>query len=128
MKRYSAMQVAASALIGTPLAAAFLLGENFIDKQRPRNIIRPAVAFIAIGGGYFLVTLLNPAQSRLLDTFIFLLFTGAALLANYLFVNSKDDESSSGVDCYSWWRVLAISLVFLAVWLLVVIFIFNPGL
>jgi hypothetical protein len=122
VKFYSPAQIAVGAFIGTPVAAAFLLARNLLAAYDKRLLSIGAFALVA--GGYFLVTLLNPVFSHLLDSGIFVGFTVVVLLANYLLVDGRSGGEQS-LARRRWPGVLIIAFLFCMFWIGLVSFVLN---
>jgi len=113
---FSVWQLVIAAFIGTPLAASFLLRNNISSRYGRRKAWISFAFFCAV---FVLVAAFNPIQSRVLDTFLFIIYSVSILFANYK-INSE-----RGFGTKSWIDVILISLAFLSGWMLIIFVVFS---
>jgi hypothetical protein len=113
---YTYPQIIVSALIGTPLAAAFLTSRNVSAHRGEVLGWSVLLTFAAI---FVFVAALNPLASRVLDVLLFGIYTLLLLAVNYCLAEPAQQRR------HSWLRVIALSLSVLAAWLFLLLVVFS---
>jgi hypothetical protein len=128
-KVYKSSMIRVATFIGGPLAAGYLMSENFKVFNEPENarkaIIYSIIATVAIIGVALLIPGLNRGQSYLFP----LIYAWIAwyLVQHYQGANISSHDNAGG-ETYSWWRPIGISLICLVIMLVaVIIFVMVSG-
>jgi hypothetical protein len=113
---YTLPQIIVSALVGTPLAAAYLTSRNVSAHRGEVLGWSVLLMFAAI---FVSVAALNPIANRVLDVLLFGLYTLLLLAVNYCLAKPAQQRR------HSWLRVIALSLSVLAAWLFLLLVVFS---
>jgi hypothetical protein len=113
---YSYLQLAVAAFLGTPMAAAFLVGRNISNR---RGAAWGWAYFVVFCVAFISVAALNPVSNRALDVVLFSIFVIVILGSNFLLGDSHGDTNQG------WLKVIGISLCFLASWLAIIMVVFG---
>lgn len=113
---FSYGQIGFSSFLGTPLSAAFLVSLNIL--KRKRGLILPAAFFLFFAVAHISFAAMNPFDSTLANTLIFIMETLTIMAANH-FLGLEGDGAES------WVTVFVISMLFLIFWLFLIFNVFN---
>lgn len=123
-KIYKDRAVWVGALLGGPLAAGYIIAENFKAFNQPdkakKTWIYTIIATIVIFGGIFSI----PDSVKIPNQIIPLIYTGIAyyLMQHFQGANITAHINAGG-QLHSWWRTISVGLVGLAIILIAVFFI-----
>jgi len=121
-KIYKASALWLGTFFGGPLAAGYIIAENFKAFNRPDNAKKTwlftIVATIVIFAGIFII----PDDVNIPNQLIPLIYTGIAALILHSFQGKQiQSHIKSGGQVYEWGRVVIIGLIGLAITLLTII-------
>jgi len=104
------------AFIGGPLAAGYIIAENFKTFNRPENAKKTWIFVILATILIFIGIFFIPDDSNFPDSLIPLIYTGiAALFFHYLQEKQIRSHIESGGLVYTWGRVVIVGIIGLAV-------------
>ncbi|OUL63623.1 hypothetical protein [Flavobacterium sp. AJR] len=121
-KIYKDRAIWVGTFLGGPLAAGYLIAENFKafndTKKAKTTWIIAIIATIAIFGGAFLI----PEDVKVPNQIIPLIYTGIAFYFVQHFQGQKINEHiNSGGSFFGWWRTIGISFIALLITFSVII-------
>lgn len=110
--------------LGGPLAAGYLIAENFKtfneNEKATKTWILAILATIAIFGGVYLI----PENVKIPNQLIPLIYTGIAyFLVQHFQGQNINDHINSGGEIFGWWRTILVSIIGLALTIIPIIVI-----
>lgn len=116
MKRYySPAQIAIASVVGTPMAAAFLIRSNIAERMGPLPAWLAWIAFCTL---FIAFAAVNPITSQAANIVIFMLVSCFLLAADHLLSDQSNQVSRS------WGEVLIVAIAFLVGWLTLLLVVF----